>query len=53
MLHNRWIRWGAIAFVAFMLFTRPTQSAHTVKAGFDKATTGVDRAATFVTALTK
>ncbi|MCT9932475.1 hypothetical protein N5079_19930 [Planotetraspora sp. A-T 1434] len=51
MLHNRWVKVAAIAFIAFYLFTRPTQAGNTVQGAIDKVQTGADRIATFFTAV--
>lgn len=48
MLHSRWIKWIAIAFVAFYVFTRPTSAGNAVQNAVSTVQTGADRAATFV-----
>lgn len=53
MLHSRWIKWAALAFVAFYLFTRPDQAAHAVHGAFGLVQTGANSVATFFTAVTK
>ena len=50
---RRWLKWIAIAFVAFYVFTRPTSAGNAVQGAIDTVQTGADRAATFVTAVVK
>lgn len=53
MLHNRWIKWGLIAFVAFYLFTNPTRAAHTVHSAIGLVQTGAGQVSTFVSTVLK
>ncbi|MEU8199337.1 hypothetical protein AB0C10_36690 [Microbispora amethystogenes] len=53
MLHNRWVRYGALGFVGFYLFTHPVDAGHAVQSAVGTVQTGADRAATFVTTAIK
>jgi len=49
----RLLKWAAIAFVVFYLFTRPTDAADAVRGAVGTVQTGAERAATFVSAVVK
>lgn len=53
MLHNRWVRYGSLAFVGFYLFTHPVAAGHAVQGAVGTVQTGAERAATFVTTVVK
>jgi hypothetical protein len=45
------LKWSAIIFVVFFLFTRPDDAAHTVRGAIDSMYTAADSLAQFVSHL--
>lgn len=53
MRFMRLLRWAAIAFVGFYLFTHPVDAGHAGQGAVGTVQTGAERAATFVTTAIK
>ncbi|MEV0994683.1 hypothetical protein [Nonomuraea sp. NPDC050202] len=47
MQWKKWLKWGAVAFVVFYLFTKPANAAAAVNGAFDGIMQGANQLAVF------